>query len=211
MKHAGIGIHLTPSSNLWKLALVVEDNSTRDHPTRQERYCPVTLDTDVHQWGNITRNCHWKLYKPHNVSQKHSLASKVVDRFTNAMINEWKKQSYAHFRQIPRWRTTSLNQRQLGLLLDLLWEVWVGKRSYWSFALSVGELGCPTGRHATWYGSSISNTDFCLFWDDTAVSRWDTDFRQLTGKSVKAMPHVTISSTISSTFHRRQWLLTLQT
>ena len=30
------------------------------------------------------------------------------------------------------------------------------------------------------------------------------------GNCVKAMPHVTISSTISSTFHRRRWLLTLQ-
>ena len=37
-------------------------------------------------------------------------------------------------------------------------------------------------RHATWYGLSVSNTDFGLFWDDTAVSRCDTDLRQITEK-----------------------------
>ena len=37
-------------------------------------------------------------------------------------------------------------------------------------------------RHATWYGLSVSNTDVGLFWDDTAVSRCDTDLRQITSK-----------------------------
>ena len=37
---------------------------------------------------------------------------------------------------------------------------------------------------------------------NTIISAWET--------TLKAMPHVTISSTISSTFHRRRWLLTLQ-
>ena len=32
-------------------------------------------------------------------------------------------------------------------------------------------------RHATWYGLSVSNTDFGLFWDDTAVSPCDTVIR----------------------------------
>ena len=35
-----------------------------------------------------------------------------------------------------------------------------------------------------------------------AITLWDY--------SVKVMPHVTISSTTSSTFHRRRWLLPLQ-
>ena len=45
-------------------------------------------------------------------------------------------------------------------------------------------LETPGGlyRHATWYGLSVSNTDFGLFWDDTAVSRCDTDLRQITDK-----------------------------
>ena len=37
-------------------------------------------------------------------------------------------------------------------------------------------------RHATWYGLSVSNTDFGLFGDDTAVSPCDTDLRQNTEK-----------------------------
>ena len=41
-----------------------------------------------------------------------------------------------------------------------------------------------TDRHATWYGLSVSNTDFGLFWDDTAVSPCDTDLRQNTEKQL---------------------------
>ena len=43
-------------------------------------------------------------------------------------------------------------------------------------------------RHATWYGLSVSNTDFGLFWDDTAVSRCDTDLRQITEKQFMNSP-----------------------
>ena len=39
-----------------------------------------------------------------------------------------------------------------------------------------------SSRHATWYGLSVSNTDVGLFLDDTAVSRCDTDLRQITEK-----------------------------
>ena len=34
----------------------------------------------------------------------------------------------------------------------------------------------------TWYGLSVSNTDFGRFSDDTAISRGDTDLRQITEK-----------------------------
>ena len=37
-------------------------------------------------------------------------------------------------------------------------------------------------RHATWYGLSVSNTDFGLFSDDTVVSQRDTDLEQITEK-----------------------------
>ena len=42
-------------------------------------------------------------------------------------------------------------------------------------------------RHTTWYGLSVSNTDFGLFRDDTAVSRYDTDLRQITEKQFMNM------------------------
>ena len=42
-------------------------------------------------------------------------------------------------------------------------------------------------RHATWYGLSVSNTDSGRFWDDTAVSRCDTDLRQITEKQFMNM------------------------
>ena len=38
--------------------------------------------------------------------------------------------------------------------------------------------------HATWYGLSVSNTDFGRFLADTAVSRYDTDLRQITEKTI---------------------------
>ena len=38
--------------------------------------------------------------------------------------------------------------------------------------------------HGEWRHREISYTDVGLFWDDTAVSRCDTDFGQLTGKIV---------------------------
>ena len=55
---------------------------------------------------------------------------------------------------------------------------WIGKQ-FWP---DIDPL-----RHATWYGLSVSNTDFGLFWDDTAVSRCDTDFRQIPEKQFMNM------------------------
>ena len=52
-------------------------------------------------------------------------------------------------------------------------------------------------RHATWYGLSVSNTDFGLFWDDTAVSRRDTDLRQITEKQCAAKQNSFIVDTTS--------------
>ena len=43
------------------------------------------------------------------------------------------------------------------------------------------------GRHATWYGLSVFNTDFGLFLDDTAISQRDTDLRQITEKQFMNM------------------------
>ena len=45
----------------------------------------------------------------------------------------------------------------------------------------------PQTRHATWYGLSVSNTDFGLFSDNTAVSRCDTDLEQITEKQFMNM------------------------
>ena len=47
---------------------------------------------------------------------------------------------------------------------------------------SLTAVTSPTFRHATWYGVFVSNTDFGLFWDDTAVSHCDTDLKQITEK-----------------------------
>ena len=47
-------------------------------------------------------------------------------------------------------------------------------------------------RHATWYGLSVSNTDFGRFGADTAVSRCDTDLRQIIEKQFRNMCSETI-------------------
>ena len=62
-----------------------------------------------------------------------------------------------------------------------------------SFLLSTHSIYCAVPlllsihRHVTWYGLSVSNTDFGLFWADTAVSRCDTGLRQITEKQFMNM------------------------
>ena len=59
-------------------------------------------------------------------------------------------------------------------------------------------------RHVTWYGLSVSNMDVGLFWDDTAVSRCDTDLRQITEKQ---FIHMCIET--KQFYRRHNWLFSL--
>ena len=55
-----------------------------------------------------------------------------------------------------------------------------GKKTSGNMVVKLSSECCNNSTHATWYG--LSNTDFGLFRDDTAVSCCDTDLRQITEK-----------------------------
>ena len=59
-----------------------------------------------------------------------------------------------------------------------------GEREQWREAMRMLITIYLPLRHATWYGLSVSNMDLDRFWDDTAVSRCDTDLRQITEKTI---------------------------
>ena len=98
-----------------------------------------------------------------------------------------KLKSHGMGNSIINWVEQWLTDRRQWVVVD-------GEVSSWKSVLSGVPQGSVLGpilflvyRHATWYGLSVSNTDFSLFLDDTAVSRCDTDLRQITEKQFMNM------------------------
>ena len=46
-------------------------------------------------------------------------------------------------------------------------------------SINISAMGQRYFRHATWYRLPVSDTDLGLFWEDTAVSNFDTDWRPI--------------------------------
>ena len=84
---------------------------------------------------------------------------------------------------VARWRHGSLIQYEIKP--NALTQPWLSEVNNGKLMLKIGNL--TKNRHATWYGLSVSNTDFGLFWNDTAVSPCDTDLEQITEKQFMNM------------------------